>query len=42
MGIMKEHEYHEHVQTYRGFIKGATICGAVVIVVLAIMAMTLA
>lgn len=38
MNQMKEAEYHTHVQTYRGFVRTATYCAALVAVVLALMA----
>ncbi len=41
MHIMKESDYHEHVQTYRGFVKGGTITAVVVAVVLVLMALFL-
>ncbi len=41
MHIMKEREYHDHVQTYRGFVKGGTIAGVFVIATLVLMALFL-
>lgn len=41
MHIMKESDYHEHVQTYRGFVRGGTIAGVTVIVILVLMALFL-
>lgn len=41
MHIMKESDYHEHVQTYRGFVRGATIAAAIIAVVLVLMALFL-
>ncbi len=41
MHIMKESDYHEHVQTYRGFVKGGTIAGVIAAAILVLMALFL-
>jgi len=38
---MTEATYHDHVQTYRGFVKAAAYCAAAIAVVLALMAIFL-
>ena len=39
--MIKEAEYHEHVRTYRGFVKVSTYCAIGVAVILGLMAIFL-
>ncbi len=41
MHIMKESDYHTHVQTYRGFVKFGAVTFASIAVILALMALFL-